>query len=62
MTRTINAAAVSEICAEMDKAKTTRAARSAMARLALSRTNLTPCGRTQWEKELAASATQKSKP
>ena len=52
MTRIMNAAAVAAIRAEMDKANTNKKARQAMARAALSRPNLTDCGRAEWEKEI----------
>jgi len=48
----MNRAAVQEIRREMDAAKTGKAARQKMARLALSRPNLTACGREEWEREL----------
>ena len=53
MTRTMDAAAVAEIRAKMDKWKTSRKARRRLAEVALNRPNLTPCGRAEWEKELA---------
>jgi len=49
----MDAKSVSQIRSEMDAAKTAKSARKAMARLALSRNNLTPCGRAEWQKELA---------
>jgi uncharacterized protein with beta-barrel porin domain len=52
MTKQMNAAAVSQIRSEMDKAKTSKGARKAMAKLALSRNNLTECGRAEWQKEI----------
>lgn len=52
MPRIMDAAAVAEIRREMDEAKTNPKARRALARAALSRTNLTACGRAEWEKEL----------
>lgn len=54
MTRTMDAAAVAEIRAEMTRAKTSSKARAALAKLALSRDNLTKCGRAEWQKELNA--------
>jgi len=50
MTRTMDGVAVRSIIAEMDRAGTKASARKAMARLALSRSNLTDCGRAEWEK------------
>ena len=52
MTKTMNAAAVAQIRQQMDKANTAKGARKAMAKLALSRNNLTDCGRAEWQKEL----------
>ena len=52
MTKQMNATAVAQIRSEMDKAKTAKGARKAMAKLALSRNNLTDCGRAEWQKEL----------
>ncbi len=52
MTRIMDADAVREIRAEMDKWRTSKKARQAMARAALSRDNVTDCGRAEWEKEL----------
>lgn len=60
MTRTMNAAAVAKIRKEMDKARTSAAARVAMARLALSRNNLTACGKAEWEKELNAQTARRA--
>jgi hypothetical protein len=53
MARIMDAAAVAEVRAEMDKARTNAKARRRLAEVALSRPNLTPCGRAEWEKELA---------
>jgi hypothetical protein len=50
---TMNSVAVSKIRREMDSAKTSKKARIAMAKLALTRNNLTICGRIEWQKELA---------
>jgi hypothetical protein len=52
MTKQMDATAVSQIRSEMDAAKTAKSARKAMAKLALSRNNLTECGRAEWKKEL----------
>ena len=52
MTKQMNATAVSQIRREMDAAKTSKGARKAMAKLALTRNNLTDCGRAEWQKEL----------
>lgn len=52
MTKQMNATAVAQIRSEMDKAKTAKNARRAMAKLALTRNNLTDCGRAEWQKEL----------
>jgi hypothetical protein len=52
MTKQMNATAVAQIRSQMDAAKTSKGARKAMAKLALSRNNLTDCGRAEWQKEL----------
>jgi len=52
MTKQMDATAVAQIRSEMDKAKTAKGARKAMAKLALTRNNLTDCGRAEWQKEL----------
>ena len=52
MTKQMNAAAVAKIRRDMDTAKTAKSARKAMAKLALTRNNLTDCGRAEWQKEL----------
>jgi hypothetical protein len=49
----MDAQAVSAIRREMDRARTSKRARQAMARVALALANLTPCGRAEWLKELA---------
>jgi predicted 2-oxoglutarate/Fe(II)-dependent dioxygenase YbiX len=53
MTKQMNATAVAQIRSQMDAAKTANGARKAMAKLALTRNNLTDCGRAEWLKELA---------
>jgi hypothetical protein len=52
MRRLMNRAAVAQIREEMDATGTQRNARKALAKAALSRANLTPCGREEWSKEL----------
>lgn len=51
--KTMDAAAVAHIRREMDAAKTSKNARKRLAELALTRPNLTDCGRAEWQKELA---------
>lgn len=50
--RIMDGPAVAEIRREMDKAKTSKKARQSLAIHALSRNNVTDCGRAEWQKEL----------